>query len=327
MAIISATGTARKRTIPALAASDSVEVVAIHGRDRGKLDALAIECGIPGVFTDLDELLELDDFDLLLVASPPFLHEEQIIRALTAQRPIICEKPLASDLASASRVAQLVATTGIPFMLAHHLRHHPMVARVKALIEKATIGRPYHADLEWSFRLNHESPNASWKLDPALGGPSAFYDAGIHALDLALHLFGVPPRVFGTAFAVSSTVTQDHASALLLYPQLAVGVTASQVSHLAPNALTVEGDAGYIVAPGFFGEAGGTRLETHTSQGVEIENFDAIDLYATEVEAFVRCLNTGQPHPGTTLDEALAGMRVLDGLDASRRSGTVIDIA
>jgi 1,5-anhydro-D-fructose reductase (1,5-anhydro-D-mannitol-forming) len=326
MAIISATGTARKRTIPALAAFDSVEVVAVHGRNRDKLDALADEYGIPDVFTDLDELLALENVDLLFVASPPFLHEEHISRALTARRPIICEKPLTSDLASASRVAEMVRTAGISFVVAHHLRHHPMLARVKSLIDDATIGRAYHADLEWSFRLDHKSPNASWKLDSALGGPTAFHDAGIHALDLALHLFGVPPRVFGTAFAASSTTTQDHARALLIYPQLAVGVTASQVSRLAPNTLTVEGDAGYIVAPGLLGEAGGTRLEIHTSRGVEIENFDPIDLYGAEVEAFVRCLNTGQPHPGTTLDEALAGMRLLDGLDASCRAGTVVDI-
>jgi len=58
MAIIAATGTARKRIIPAVRERNLCAIAAVHGRDRDKLAALATQNGIPCYFVDAERMLE-----------------------------------------------------------------------------------------------------------------------------------------------------------------------------------------------------------------------------------------------------------------------------
>lgn len=271
-------------------------------------------------------MLKTAKFDVLFIASPPFLHEQQIEAAVATGKPVVCEKPLAPNLASALRIAEVVKASGRPFMLAHHLRHHPMLMRVKDLITSGELGAIRRADFEWSFSLNRDASNARWKADPELGGPTALYDAGIHAVDLAIHLFGAPSLVFGATFNTAAIQTADNAIALLQYPDLLVTVSASQVLRNSPNDLLIEGEQGYVTAPAFLREAGGKLLQIRRGDDCDHERFDPVNLYAAEIEAFVAALREGRTGVGTTIDEALLGSRVLDAVDRSQLSKRAVGL-
>src|SRR5271165_1223124 len=92
MAILAATGTARKRVIPAVREQDLCTIVAIHGRDQHKLAALASENSIPSYFVDAERMLDQMNPDFVFIGSPPALHQEHIRMCAERNIPVLCEK-------------------------------------------------------------------------------------------------------------------------------------------------------------------------------------------------------------------------------------------
>ena len=99
--IVSATGTGRKRTLPAMLASETCKVTAVHGRDEAKVRKLGKDFSLKHVYTDLGSMIADGEFDIAVVCSPPFLHLSQLEMLLEAGVPTLCEKPLAFSEKSA----------------------------------------------------------------------------------------------------------------------------------------------------------------------------------------------------------------------------------
>src|SRR5262249_44235412 len=133
MAILSATGTARKRTIPAVYEGGICEIVGIQGRDELKLAALAKQYSIRHCSTDPKQLLDQAQPDFVFIASPPMLHREQIEMCIARKIPVLCEKPLVLHSADALGLQSLVHSSKVLFALAHHLRHQSGVAMLRHL--------------------------------------------------------------------------------------------------------------------------------------------------------------------------------------------------
>jgi predicted dehydrogenase len=160
-----------------LAASDDAELVAIWGRDPAKTEAAAGRFGIAG-FTDLDELLA--EVDAVAVAVPPDVQAELAVRAATAGRHLLLDKPLALSLDGAERVAGAVAANRVASLVFFTLRFLPPVA---AWMERATGSGGWHSGGgAWlGTALQPGSPFAGspwrrrkgtlWDLNPLRGVP------------------------------------------------------------------------------------------------------------------------------------------------------------
>src|ERR1041385_3704015 len=83
-----------------------VELVGMAATHREAAFAMAKRFGIPDL-ENIDALLAREDINLVYIATPPFLHHPQAIKALQAGKHVICEKPLAMDLKQAD---ELIAT-------------------------------------------------------------------------------------------------------------------------------------------------------------------------------------------------------------------------
>src|SRR5204862_7382941 len=90
-------------------------LAAICDNDRPKARALADRFGIHDTFTDIEDLLELDDLDAVVVATPNHLHEPHVLSALAAKVNVLCERSLALNargvdriVAAAHRAAKMV---------------------------------------------------------------------------------------------------------------------------------------------------------------------------------------------------------------------------
>ena len=321
IAILSATGSGKKRTIPALSKSQIAKVVAIHGRPSEKLQELSSETGIPS-YSTLDEVESLD-FDILYVASPPFLHVEQLVRFAKKGIPIICEKPLCI---SPDDTEHLRTLKRVPFMVAHHLRHQTAIRDIEEIISTEALGEIRFAQMQWNFPLNKTAPNAKWKLDPELGGDNPFYDAGIHVIDMSIHLFGVPEKVYATGQRGPESGRYESATCLAQYGNFSVVMNASSVQTLVGNDLLIYFQNGYVRAAGAFSEKSITELSVFKSDGsVETHKYDPINLYGTEVESFCLHLDDdNSEYSGTSIEEGLSGMDVLHAISKSITSGETV---
>jgi predicted dehydrogenase len=130
---------------------------------------------------ELSELLEDDELDAVVLATPVPTHAELSIAVARAGKHCFVEKPLATNAADAQAAVDAAAQAGRVLMVGHLLEYHPAVARLKALIEADELGPLYYL---YGNRLNlgvlRSDENALWSL-------------GAHDVSVALHLIGEEP--------------------------------------------------------------------------------------------------------------------------------------
>jgi predicted dehydrogenase len=266
-------------------------------------------------------------YDVVFIGSPPFLHLRQLELAATLNLPIICEKPLTARREELPRLKELLGRGGPPFMLAHHVRHQLAVEEIVGLIRDGGLGPPIAADLRWCFPMDHGARNAQWKLDPALSGSNAMFDCGVHAVDLAMMLFGAPARVAAVGHWVRCTEFCDSVTAVLDYPEFAVTIVASQSAAVFGNDLRIAFEGSVLQAQHLLAEQAVRVVEITDATGVERLTYEPVDLYRSTVEDFCRSLDGSSAGRGTSAAEALLASRILFAVEDSLRSGAIVELS
>ncbi len=325
LAIIGATGTALKRTLPALKESVVCEVAAIQGRDINKLKNIQNEYGIQEIYTDEKEMLKKANFDCVFIATPPFLHKANIAAAVSASKPVICEKPLAQNYKESKKIAAILENyTDKKFMVAHHLRHQKAIEDIKEIILSGVLGKILNASMQWGFEMNLNASNTVWKNDPAKGGEGAFNDNGVHILDLALYLFGLPRYVMGKIDKIRTPNTYDNETAYLFYDDFSLQLQASQSMKNAGNHLLIYGTQGSLEALGALTESSIEKITVKTGNASEELHYPPTNLYAKEIEDFcTNLIDPGSGHRGTTLKEAINTLKIIEIMRKSAKSKTL----
>src|SRR3954469_12223122 len=102
--LVGAGAIAQLAHLPVLAKMRGAQLVAICDNDRPKARGLADRFGIPDALTDIEDLLEIDDLDAVVVATPNHLHEPHVLSALAAGVDVLCERPLALTSKGVERI-------------------------------------------------------------------------------------------------------------------------------------------------------------------------------------------------------------------------------
>ena len=159
------------------------------GRDQNSLNAMAERWGWEETGTDWRAAIERDDIDAVDISLPNHLHAPVAIAAAQAGKMILCEKPLAMNLAEAEAMRE--AARGVPTMVWFNYRRVPAIAFARQLIDQGRIGTVFHYDAayrqQWGADLSRA---ATWRMDPALAGSGVADDLLTHLLDTALYLNG-----------------------------------------------------------------------------------------------------------------------------------------
>src|SRR5947209_6840918 len=113
-----------KRVIPGIAAERRSRLAAIVTRDPAKAALYGVRA-----FSSLDLALESSDIDAVYVATPVFLHGPQTIQALVAGKHVLCEKPMAMNLAEAESMVQAAEKNGRLLGVAYYRRTYPKIQR------------------------------------------------------------------------------------------------------------------------------------------------------------------------------------------------------
>ncbi|SCG58237.1 Gfo/Idh/MocA family protein [Micromonospora inositola] len=172
----------------AIDAHPRAELAGVWGRDRDKAATLAGRHGVP-VFEDVDALLEA--CDAIAVALPPDVQADIAVRAASAGRHLLLDKPLALSLADADRVVAAAEASGVASVVFFTQRYHPNVTGF--LASTAAAGGWQHARATMFasiYQPGNPYGNSQWRLDRG-----ALWDIGPHALSLILPVLGRVSRV------------------------------------------------------------------------------------------------------------------------------------
>lgn len=142
-------------------------------------------------FASSEELVVADDVDVVHICTPNHLHEPLAEAALAAGKHVICEKPLAMDVAGAQRLVDAAAAAGTQAAVPFVYRYYPSVHEARARVFSGETGpvRIIHGTYLQDWLLDPRDDN--WRVDAQLGGASrAFADIGSHWCDLAEFVTG-----------------------------------------------------------------------------------------------------------------------------------------
>ena len=119
------------------------------------------------VTPSFDDLIDDDDLDAVVVATPPITHAELALAALRRNKHVFVEKPLALETRDAERVAREASERGLCLIVGHVLLHHPAIRKLKELLETEELGDVFYL---YGNRQNlgkvRRDENALWSLGP-----------------------------------------------------------------------------------------------------------------------------------------------------------------
>ena len=203
--VIGAGGIADRRAIAeGILPSRISKLAAVMDTDAQKAAVLSEKYGVPAT-TCLDELLDRADVDAVYIATPHYLHAQQIVQAASAGKHVLCEKPMAGSATEAHEVSAVVRRYGVKLGMAFMFRYHPVHLKMRELLESGAIGRPVAGRAQLSCWLPRAAGSWYQIAEKGLGG--TVIDMASHCMDLLEWFFGRSTRV--AAFV--STLVQDYA--------------------------------------------------------------------------------------------------------------------
>lgn len=156
-------------------------LVAVSDPDTARADELAARFdGVRSVGDPL-QLVADEEVDAVLVASPGFVHEEQVLACLEHRKHVLCEKPLTMDAESSLRLVEAEAKAGQPLVQVGFMRRFdPEYAQLKRMLDSGQLGRTL---LVHNTHRNKTVPD-SFRSEMIVR------DSLVHEVDVARFLFG-----------------------------------------------------------------------------------------------------------------------------------------
>ncbi len=177
---------------PGFSMHPECEVVALAGVARpGRAAEQAAKLGIPHAYDDWQAMLAQEELDLVSVVSAPHLHHPMTIAALERRIPVLCEKPMALNLAEAQSMADAAQRRGLVGAIDFEFRHNPVRTRFKEMVQEGFLGDLVHFNLTMSLPAfeRHVNRPMGWLWREENGG-GMLGAIGSHLIDTLRWLLG-----------------------------------------------------------------------------------------------------------------------------------------
>lgn len=134
-------GAMSRHHAPALQAIPLVELVALSDIDKGRLHQAGATYGVSALYREFEHMLANESLDLVVICTQAPVHCEATVAAAEAGvRGVLCEKPMALDLAQADRMVDTCCQRNVKLAINHPFRLSPAVFRALALVQEGVIG-------------------------------------------------------------------------------------------------------------------------------------------------------------------------------------------
>src|SRR5438270_7739521 len=212
-----------------------IRMATICGRDRAGTRRAAKILGWEKAATDWKAIMADPLIDIVDICTPNDSHAEMATAAARAGKAILCEKPLARNVAEAQRMVDAVKRARVANMVCHNYRRVPAVALAKQMIDSGKIGhRIYHFRARYAQDwIADENFPLVWRLQSKVAGSGALGDIGAHIIDLARFLVG---EIAGIS-AVSQTFVKKRLTKNRSYAKVDVDDAVSVVGKFKNGAM------------------------------------------------------------------------------------------
>lgn len=133
------------------------------------------------------ELAEHADCDAVVLCTPPSTHVEIASFFIDKGIPVLCEKPLSTDVASARAICDRAQSKDVKMAMASKFRYVDDVIRAKSIIASGILGQIILFENTFTASVNMEH---RWNSDRKISGGGVLIDNGTHSVDIARYLLG-----------------------------------------------------------------------------------------------------------------------------------------
>jgi len=310
-----------RRLMPGFALAHNCKVVALSRRDPDKARAAAVEYGIPHVFASTEELSRCSEVDAVLVTTPNVCHLRDVLTAVAAGKPVLCEKPMGMNSDECRQMVEAARSTAVLLGVAQVFRFEESTAIFREHIAAGDIGRPIFARAEFSYPgLGHAR---TWLYNRAIAGGGPIADVGVHCIDVLRYILQDEPHLV-SAIGHSDEPSGDVEAAAVLSLQfqrgtLATVLVSTRAQYRTP--LEIVGDAGVLRADDALNVERPVKLQLWHGEQLAAEETASNRLaYARQVDSFAAGVEGREafPVPG---QEGWQNQLVLDAAYRSLSSG------
>ena len=220
---------------------DGHTVAAVGSRTLGNAQDFAKTFG--GIaYGSYQELVEDPLIDAIYVATPHPWHKENVIAALNAGKPVLCEKPFAVNAREAQEMVDAAQVNNLALMEAMWSRFLPHYAQVREIIASGVLGKILTVHADHGQRLADQ--NIPRLVEPSLAG-GALLDLGIYPVSFAHMILGNPTKI--TASGVLTDKGVDGQTSMIFdYADGAQAVLSTTMVEQTPCRAVVAGVNGWL---------------------------------------------------------------------------------
>lgn len=338
--VIGSGGIARRRTIPeGLMQADNAELVSVYDVNKKANAEVADETGAEAA--EGIEALLASDLDAVYIATPAYLHAEQVLACAETGKHVLCEKPLGMSVEETEGMIDACRRAGVELGCAFMMRYVQQHLAAATLVEQGKLGTPTFARAQLSCW--YPPMDGAWRQDPTLGGGGSLIDMGGHCIDTLEMILG---EVTSVSCMVNNTVhnykSEDSAVAMLRFACGAIGVVDTFFcipDAASKNRLELYGSLGSILAEGTLGQAAAgtmTALLEEAGGGYDAQQArsdaagqeiapEPVNTYRAEVEDFSRHLLEGKSLAWSA-ELGLRSQAILSACYESAKTGRTVDV-
>jgi predicted dehydrogenase len=164
-------------------------------RNAEAVQKFADNWGYASIETDWQKLIARKDIDAVDICVPNNLHKEIAIAAAKAGKAILCEKPLAMNVAEGEEMCRAVEAAGVPNIVWYNYRRVPAVTLAHNIVKSGRLGKIFHyrANFLQDWTISADVPQGGgglWRLDAAAAGSGVTGDLLAHCIDTAIWING-----------------------------------------------------------------------------------------------------------------------------------------
>jgi len=189
---------------PGIEADGRAYIGAISDPDEHNREFFAKKFGVDKTYADHREMLDQEDLDAVVIASPPWLHAQHVQDCAARGLPMLCEKPMATTLDDCRAIIDAGKRHNVYIMMGHCKRFEPGHQKIKDMLARQALGRIFQISVFWYFyipdisrgllgKANHllkrfgydlERKFGVWRLYSLKTGGGDFFDHAPHYIDI-----------------------------------------------------------------------------------------------------------------------------------------------
>ena len=262
---------------------------AVGSRSLNNAQSFADEFG-GKAYGSYDELVNDSTIDAIYVATPHPAHHDNVILALNAGKPVLCEKPFAVNAAEAHAMVEAASRNKVALMEAMWARFLPHYAKVREIVASGVLGPILSIQADHGQRLADQ--NIPRLVDPHLAG-GALLDLGIYPISFAHMILGNPQLINSTAIMTDKGV-DAQTSMIFTYENGAQSVLTTTMIEQTPCRAVVAGLHGWLEIDRTFYNPASMRIVLNDGSVTQYPNTYTGHGLREQAESFKQLVRSGK---------------------------------